>query len=81
MKNDIETHYQLPSIKAKNERINIIYLTEDEYNNIYKKNEFDYLNNTRDWLIMCCETTQRISDFINFTKSNIRFDGQNLFIE
>lgn len=82
MKNGIETHYQLPSIKAKNEKINIIYLTEDEYNNICKKDfEFDYLNNTRDWLIVCCETAQRISDFMNFTKSNIRFDGQDSFIE
>jgi integrase len=82
MKNGIETHYQLTSIKAKNEKINIIFLTEDECNNIYKKDfEFDYLNNTRDWLIVCCETAQRISDFMNFTKSNIRFDGQDSFIE
>jgi integrase len=82
MKNGIETHYQLPSIKAKNEKINIIYLAEDEYYNISKKDfEFDYLNNTRDWLIVCCETAQRISDFMNFTKSNIRFDGQDSFIE
>ena len=82
MKNGIETHYQLASIKAKNEKINIIYLTKDECNNIYKKDfEFDYLNNTRDWLIVCCETAQRISDFMNFTKSNIRFDGQDSFIE
>lgn len=82
MKNGIETHHQLPSIKAKNEKINIIYLTEDEYNSICKKDfDFDYLNNTRDWLIVCCETAQRISDFMNFTKSNIRFDGQDSFIE
>lgn len=82
MKNGIETHHQLPSIKAKNEKINIIYLTEDEYSSIYKKDfDFDYLNNTRDWLIVCCETAQRISDFMNFIKSDIRFDGQDSFIE
>lgn len=82
MKNGIATHHQLPSIKAKNEQINIIYLTENEYSNICKKDfEFDYLNNTRDWLIVCCETAQRISDFMNFTKNNIRFDGEDSFIE
>ena len=82
MKNGIVTHYQLPSIKAKNEKINIIYLTEDEYNNIINKDfELDYLNNTRDWLIVCCETAQRISDFMNFSGSDIRFDGEDSFIE
>jgi integrase len=82
MKNGVETHFQLPSIKAKNEKINIIYLTEDEYINIINQDfEFDYLNNTRDWLIVCCETAQRVSDFMNFTKRDIRFDGQDSFIE
>ena len=82
MKNGIVTHYQLPSIKAKNEKINIIYLTEDEYNNIINKDfELDYLNNARDWLIVCCETAQRISDFMNFSGSDIRFDGEDSFIE
>lgn len=82
MKNGIETHHQLPSIKAKNEKIKIIYLTEGEYSSICKKDfDFDYLNNARDWLIVCCETAQRISDFMNFTKSNVRFDGQDSFIE
>lgn len=81
-KNGIETHFQLDSIKAKNEKIDIIYLTDDEYNQITNKNfEFAYLNNTRDWLIVCCETAQRISDFMNFTKNNIRFDGEDSFIE
>jgi hypothetical protein len=81
-KNGIETHFQLDDISVKNEKIEIIYLTQNEIDHItaidYK---LDYLNNTRDWLIVCCETAQRVSDFMNFTKDQIRKDGDDLFIE
>ncbi|WP_040252388.1 phage integrase SAM-like domain-containing protein [Psychroserpens mesophilus] len=81
-KNGIETHFQLDSIKSKNEKIPIIFLTETEYSNVCKKEyEFEYLNNVRDWLIVCCETAQRVSDFMQFTKDQIRFDGEDSFIE
>lgn len=80
--NGVETHYQLDSIKAKNEKVDVVYLLEEEYDTISNKNfEFDYLNNARDWLIVCTETAQRVSDFMNFTKNNIRFDGEDSFID
>jgi integrase len=81
-KNGVETHYQLDSIVAKKEDVDIVYLFEEEYDKICNENfEFDYLNNVRDWLIVCVETAQRISDFMNFTKNNIRFDGEDSFID
>ena len=80
--NRIETHFQLDSISAKNEKIDIIFLTEEEIEQISKVDfEFDYLKNARDWLIVCCETAQRVSDFLGFTKEMIRKDGEDYFIE
>jgi integrase len=81
-KNGVETHYQLDSIVAKKEDVDIVYLFEEEYDKICNENfEFDYLNNVRDWLIVCVESAQRISDFMNFTKNKIRFDGEDSFID
>jgi integrase len=81
-KNGIETHYHLDSIIAKNEKIDVIYLEKTEYDKISNTNfEHNYLNNTRDWLIVCTETAQRVSDFMYFTKNNIRYDGEDKFIE
>jgi integrase len=81
-KNGIETHYQLGSIRAKNEKLDIVYLTIEEYEKILNTDfKSESLNNVRDWLIVCTETAQRISDFMDFTKNNIRFDGEDSFIE
>lgn len=81
-KNGIETHHHLDSIIAKNEKIDVIYLEKTEYDKISNTNfEHNYLNNTRDWLIVCTETAQRVSDFMYFTKNNIRYDGEDKFIE
>ena len=81
-KNGIETHFQLDDISAKNEKIEIIYLTELEIEKISVKDcGLDYLNNARDWLIVACETAQRVSDFMDFSKDLIRDDGQYRFIE
>lgn len=81
-RNGVETHYQLDSVKAKLENIEIIYLEKEEYDKI-SSTQFDsnYQNNTRDWLIVCTETAQRVSDFMRFTKNNIRNDGEDKFIE
>ncbi len=81
-KNGIETHFQLDDISAKNEKIEILYLTEKEIELISVKDyELDHLNNARDWLIVCCESAQRVSDFMNFTKDMIRKDGEDSFID
>lgn len=73
--NGIETHFQLNSLSAKNEKVEKIFLTPDEIEKILNKEfEQDYLINARDWLVISCETGQRVSDFLNFTKDKIRYE-------
>ena len=62
----------------KKERISIVYLNFDEINKIIEINDLvNYLDNARDWLIIICYTGQRVSDFMNFTKSMIRIEKDN----
>ena len=57
----------------KKEKIAIVYLNFDEINKIIEINDLvNYLDNARDWLIISCFTGQRVSDFMNFTKSMLR---------
>lgn len=71
----LETHPQLDGIKAKYTKVENIYLTDKDLNNI--ENVFlphSYLENVRDWLLISCYTGQRISDFMRFTKKMIRYE-------
>lgn len=71
--NGIETSYQLNGITSKNEKIEKIYLTPEELITIEKVElEHEYQENARDWLLISCETGQRVSDFMRFEKSMIR---------
>lgn len=80
--NGIETHFQLNSITAKIEKVDKIFLTIDEIEKIQKKQlEHEYLTNARDWLIISCETGQRVSDFMRFKKEQIRYEGKVPLIE
>lgn len=80
--NGVETHYQLNSISYKVEKVEKIYLTTDEVERIEKAElTLDYHINARDWLLISCETGQRVSDFMNFTKEKIRFEGNVPLIE
>lgn len=80
--NGIETHFQLNSITAKNQKVEKIFLTIDELELIQNaKLEFDSLVNARDWLIISCETGQRVSDFMRFSKEQIRNEGDVPLIE
>jgi len=80
--NGIETHFQLNSITAKFEKVSKIYLTKEEIEKIQKKEfEQDYLINAKDWLIISCETGQRVSDFMRFKKEQIRYEGNVPLIE
>lgn len=79
--NGIETSYQLNGITSKNEKIEKIYLTPEELITLEKVElEHEYQENARDWLLISCETGQRVSDFMRFEKSMIRLqktaDGQ-----
>lgn len=80
--NGIETHFQLNSITAKNEKVAKIFLSIEELEKIQKKDfEHEYLRNAKDWLIISCETGQRVSDFMRFKKEQIRYEGKVPLIE
>lgn len=75
--NGVETHPQLDSIKTKYYKANHIYLTEAEIKRIEKlKGEelTDGLKNAKDWLLISCYCGQRVSDFMRFNKSMIRYE-------
>ena len=75
--NGIETSHQLDRIKTPNYKIEKIYLTFEELKkieNIDQKHLNDNYNNAKDWLIISCYTGQRISDFMRFDKSMIRYE-------
>lgn len=80
--NGIETHFQLDSIAVKLKKVDKIYLTIDELEQIDKTTfDTDYLENAKDWLIISCETGQRVSDFMRFKKELIRFEDSVPLIE
>lgn len=75
--NGVETHYQLDSIKAKYYKVENIYLDEKEIAAIEKiesKKLTDGLENARDWLLISCYCGQRVSDFLRFDNSMIRYE-------
>jgi len=73
-RNGLKTHNQLENLKKKNEEVLKVSLTNDEIKLIINtKFDHDYLENAKDWLIISCETGQRVSDFLNFKKEQIRF--------
>lgn len=75
--NGVETHHQLDSIKAKYYKVDNIYLDENEIKKIedLKSSELtNGLENARDWLLISCYCGQRVSDFLRFEKSMIRFE-------
>lgn len=75
LNNGIETHFQLKSIAVKLKKVEKIYLSEKEIKAIEEKIfDVDYLENARDWLIISCETGQRVSDFLRFAKEMIRYE-------
>ena len=58
-----------------------IYLNSDELNSISELELSGYLDNARDWLLIACFTGQRISDFLDFKKKNIKTSSDYNFIE
>ena len=78
--NGVPTHFQLDSIKAKYYKADSIYLNLDEIQKIEDMDQNkipDYLDNARDWLLISCYCGQRISDFLRFEKSMIRYEKNN----
>jgi integrase len=75
--NGVETHHQLDSIKAKYYKVESIYLSLKEIESIEKikiSKLTDGLENARDWLLISCYCGQRVSDFLRFDKSMIRYE-------
>lgn len=80
--NGIETHFQLNKIAVKLQEVDKVYLTIDEIEKIEKKELVHECHiNARDWLIISCETGQRVSDFMRFKKEQIRYEEKVPLIE
>ncbi len=74
--NGIETHFQLNNIKTKTEKVEKIFLSPEEIEMIQNADvKLEHLINARDWLVISCETGQRVSDFMRFTKEQIRYES------
>lgn len=75
--NGIATSHQLDRIKTPQYKTEKIYLNFDELTkieNIDKRRLNDNYDNAKDWLIISCYTGQRISDFMRFDKSMMRYE-------
>ena len=75
--NGLNISHQLDKIKTPQHKTEKIYLTFEELQkieNIDKRRLNDNYDNAKDWLIISCYTGQRISDFMRFDKSMIRYE-------
>jgi integrase len=78
----IETHFQLDNITTKYQKVDKVYLTPEELKLIEsKKLDSDNHLHARDWLLISCETGQRVSDFLRFNKDQIRYENKKPLIE
>ena len=72
-KNGLKINPQTELLKAVKKKSPFIYLNE---NDILKLKNYtfkeDYLDNARDWLIISCDTGQRISDFMRFNSKMLK---------
>lgn len=70
--NDLEISPQLHGLRAKKETVHNIYLTREEIELIHRTPmPSEELENSKDWLIISCNTAQRISDFMHFSKDDL----------
>lgn len=75
--NGIEVSNQLDNIKTPQHKTEKIYLTFEDLNkieNIDQRRLNANYETAKDWLIISCYTGQRISDFMRFNKSMIRYE-------
>jgi integrase len=80
--NGIETSIQLDSLRLQKSKVDKVYLTFDEIEQIEQTHfESEALNNAKDWLIISCYTGQRVSDFLHFTNDMIRVEDDIKLIE
>jgi site-specific recombinase XerD len=78
----LETSHQLDGLRLDRAKAEKIYLTFEDLELIEKIDKSkltESLDNAKDWLIISCYTGQRISDFMRFSKEQIRIeDGKQL---
>lgn len=78
----IDVSPQLKKLSIKKVKTDKIYLDTKELklieNAVFNENALD---NARDWLIISCETGQRVSDFLRFNKEMIRYQNKKPLIE
>ena len=75
--NGLETHFQLDSVKIKYNRAKHIYLNNEEITKIESLEDqslTEGLVNAKYWLLISCYCAQRVSDFMRFDKSMIRYE-------
>ena len=70
--NNIDISPQLHGLRAKKETVHKIYLTRLEIERLHNTTmPNEDLENSKDWLVISCNTAQRISDFMNFKKTDM----------
>lgn len=80
--NGLKTSHQLEGLKFKREVVKHTYLNFAELSIIKNKTfDKDYLDNASDWLIISCFTGQRVSDFMKFTKDNLRIEDGKYYLD
>lgn len=80
----LEISSQLDNLKLEKEDTIKIYLTFDDLQKIENANVKAFkaiYEDARDWLIISCYTGQRVSDFMRFTKNNIRIENGKQLLE
>ena len=70
----LDTSPQLDSLRMEKTKVENIYLTFQELENIGKTELNESLTNAKDWLILSCYLGQRVSDFMRFTNKMIRYE-------
>ena len=80
--NGIETSVQLDNLILKKVKVEKIYLSFDELQQIEQTHySSEALRNAKDWLIISCYSGQRVSDFLNFTEDKMRTEDGIKLIE
>ena len=81
--NNIEVSKKLSGLQINTVKVEKIYLDLNEISIIENCKDIskEHLINARDWLLISCETGQRVSDFLRFTKDMIRYENKKPLIE
>jgi integrase len=81
--NNIEVSKKLSGLQINTVKAEKVYLDLDELSQIENCKDItkENLINARDWLLISCETGQRVSDFLRFTKDMIRYENNKPLIE